>query len=320
MNNSKIWSILSTNKLLLNQSDLDLEERKNEISHCLKRCISRHNAVCMLFENFATSDALILLRQLTLDLINVACLIYEKEGLSNLADAKDILNALPDKRISELGREIISQLILWEKHPEGSRNLQLYNKSEKTISKMLHALKKAYTEAKRAKMITPLNNYKARLKKRIILTILIGSGLFLLAIYATCINPYVQTWRNLNKIAKVAYQAKKTRDLPLFEITGSMCSDCVCRGVRDLRQLPENHPCVKRWDVSIRNIYKVATGEPKISPNLLRDAWKSPYLLDENENERDKRDKRHDVLRSAGSDGVYDTADDITVKIKNALK
>jgi hypothetical protein len=99
-----------------------------------------------------------------------------------------------------------------------------------------------------------------------------------------------------------------------------MCSDCVCRGVRDLRQLPENHPCVKRWDVSIRNIYKVATGEPKIPPNLLRDAWKSPYLLDENENERDKRDKRHDVLRSAGSDGVYDTADDITVKIKNALK
>ena len=320
MKDSRDLSLLSGKKPLLNQSDLHHEPRKMEISHAINRCISRHNAVCMLFENFATSDALILLRQLTLDLINVACLIYEKEELSNLGDAKDILNALPDKRITGLGREIISQLKLWEKHPEGSKNLQLYDETEKTILKMLHALKKAYYRNKNSQNDPPLDDYKARLRKRIILAILIGSGLFLLAIYATCINPYVQTWRNLNKIAKVAYQAKKTKELPLFEITGSRCSDCICRGVRDLRELPEDHPCFKRWDLSIRNIYRVATGEAKIPLNLLKDAWQSPYLLDENENERGKRDKRPDVLRSAGSDGVYGTADDITVKIENALK
>ena len=99
----------------------------------------------------------------------------------------------------------------------------------------------------------------------------------------------------------------------LMSVTGSNCSDCVCRyeygGPADLKNIPNSDVCMTNW---ISAITKIDSGSTLINNTqpYLRDPWGSPYLLDENELEHDPTDCVHDAIRTAGPDGQTSTPDD----------
>ena len=105
----------------------------------------------------------------------------------------------------------------------------------------------------------------------------------------------------------------------LWTLTGSNCSDCVCRyeygGPADLKNLDQSHNCFTNWRSAITRIDAYSDYINGIEP-LLRDPWGSPYLLDENEREwTSPNDCVNDVLRTAGPDGQTSTSDDYVIFI-----
>jgi len=115
-----------------------------------------------------------------------------------------------------------------------------------------------------------------------------------------------RTQEELAEITSAVKIASFAQDEALKDITGSGCSECVCRTVIDLSVLADTHQCIINWNNVINKI---------VLPVGFRDSWGSPYLLDENELEFIANPCRMDSLCSAGPDKRYMTADDICVKI-----
>jgi len=115
-----------------------------------------------------------------------------------------------------------------------------------------------------------------------------------------------RTQREMKQIYETIIIAQHTYDNVLKNITGHGCSECACRDIEDLSALPDDHQCILNWE-------NVAT---KINfPNGTRDAWGSPYLVDENELEFVDNPCRQDFLRSAGPDKKIGGLDDIIIWI-----
>lgn len=106
--------------------------------------------------------------------------------------------------------------------------------------------------------------------------------------------------------------------IAIKDITGSGCSNCVCRVANGaptvLSQATDASTCVTRWRTSITNI---AAQTPLINDveSLIRDPWGSPYLLDENELEFVANPCRRDYLTTAGADRVWGTSDDFSIAL-----
>ena len=119
---------------------------------------------------------------------------------------------------------------------------------------------------------------------------------------------YAAAQTEMNKTAIIAQgESGKT----LLEITGSGCSDCVCRG-RDIRNIPTSDSCYTQWLSALTAIQNATAGTVLGIDNMLRDPWGSPYTLDENEREGTPPppDCRLDTIRSAGPDGIWGNSDD----------
>jgi len=102
----------------------------------------------------------------------------------------------------------------------------------------------------------------------------------------------------MDQIKKTIIVARENEGKALRYITGSACSECACRGVGDLSQLPDSHSCI----INMTNFFN------KIGLPLMRDPWGSPYLMDENEYEWSSNPCRRDTLNSAGPDKLYGPA------------
>lgn len=107
------------------------------------------------------------------------------------------------------------------------------------------------------------------------------------------------------EMINVARQYSGNKQLRL--ITGSGCSDCVCRAPASMT----DSACISNWN-NART--KISNSGGDISYIDL-DPWGDPYALDENEGESGPMDCRPDTIRSAGADGVLATADDISRSI-----
>ena len=115
-----------------------------------------------------------------------------------------------------------------------------------------------------------------------------------------------KTQREIKQIYESIIIAQYTYDDVLKNITRNSCSECACRDIGDLSTLPDDHQCILNWE-------NVAT---KINfPNEVRDAWGSPYLIDENELEFPSNPCRQDFLLSAGPDKKRGGIDDIIIWI-----
>lgn len=145
-----------------------------------------------------------------------------------------------------------------------------------------------------------------------VLIVLAIVGLILLAVFeaiprARDSQRRQQAHSELNSIVVAAGTAQTYFGKPLRLVTGSGCSDCVCRAPA----LMTDASCVNNWTNAIN---KIGLGGYDIS-NLSTDPWGDPYGLDENEGEMGPTDCRLDSITSAGPDGVLATSDDITLHI-----
>ena len=96
----------------------------------------------------------------------------------------------------------------------------------------------------------------------------------------------------MDQIRKAIIVVREGQKKALRYITGSACSECPCRGVANLNQLPANHPCI----ISMTNAFN------RIGLPLMRDPWGSPYLINENELEVACLE---DSITSAGPDRFF---------------
>ena len=122
----------------------------------------------------------------------------------------------------------------------------------------------------------------------------------------------------LGDLSKMALAAKKAEDKPLFVITGENCSLCGCEG-RDLRTLAPGDVCRRKWDATRTRLGRAAGASPRLLTALARDPWGSPYLLNENEGESPDFPCLPDTIASAGANGLFGDADDLTVTVPNAF-
>ena len=121
---------------------------------------------------------------------------------------------------------------------------------------------------------------------------------------------------DLKVVAKAIAIGRKKAEKTLNEITGSNCSDCVCRGESFTEPLSSDaQACVDNWD-TIMNILKSSTD---IDISFLEtDPWGSPYLVDENEGEYSSNYCRKDTLISAGPNRIHEmpgSGDDYLIEI-----
>lgn len=121
---------------------------------------------------------------------------------------------------------------------------------------------------------------------------------------------------DLKQILKAIQIAQAEQNKPLWQITGSGCSDCgTCRTAPDLRNVPTNHACYTTWVNNITAIQNATNGQYTSLTKITRDPWGSPYTIDENEGEVVGNPcANQDSLRSVGPDGAWGTADDIIVR------
>ncbi len=93
-----------------------------------------------------------------------------------------------------------------------------------------------------------------------------------------------------------------------IQITGSGCSDCVCRTSTPVAQNPD---CVAQWRTTLSRFEAEGAAQSVYGSlnDFVVDGYGAPFLLDENEGESGACSP--DTLRSAGADGLYGTADDL---------
>ena len=114
---------------------------------------------------------------------------------------------------------------------------------------------------------------------------------------------YARAGQELNQFVQAAIIAQGERGNRLQNITGSGCSDCVCRG-RDDRNIPITDACYTQWINALTRIQQATGGIVLGLDRMTRDPWGSPYTLDENEREASSLDCRFDTVRSNGPNGV----------------
>jgi len=120
---------------------------------------------------------------------------------------------------------------------------------------------------------------------------------------------YAKAQVELDQFVKTANIVQGESGKRLQDITGSGCSDCVCRG-RDIRNISTSDSCYTQWVNALTTIQNATNGTVSGIDRMTRDPWGSPYGLDENEREGGPTDCRLDTIRSAGPDGVLYTSDD----------
>lgn len=129
-----------------------------------------------------------------------------------------------------------------------------------------------------------------------------------------------KTQAMMEQITKSIATAEGESGKTLQGITGSNCSLCygACRtGGRDLRNVDESDTCYTRWIGNINNIRSAANGMAEGIEKFTRDAWGSPFALDENEGEAGNCGVM-DAIYSAGADGSLGNGDDIVIRLPSS--
>ncbi|HEU4677865.1 MAG TPA: type II secretion system protein [Candidatus Paceibacterota bacterium] len=125
---------------------------------------------------------------------------------------------------------------------------------------------------------------------------------------------YAAAQSELLEFRKSAVIAQGESRKRLQDITGSGCSDCVCRN-RDIRNVATTDACYTQWLNVLTRIQSNSNGIVTKIDRMTRDPWGSPYGLDENERESGPTYCVMDNIRSAGPNGIINDGDDIAYNI-----
>ena len=124
---------------------------------------------------------------------------------------------------------------------------------------------------------------------------------------------YAKAKEEIEQFIKAAVIAQNEADKVLKDITGSGWSMGPCTGGINVQGIADTHPCAANWYNALSKIQNATGGIVKNLTQLKRDPWNAPYGLDENELEGGKCN--HDIIVSAGPDGIFWTGDDYIVSI-----
>lgn len=116
----------------------------------------------------------------------------------------------------------------------------------------------------------------------------------------------------LDTLARDFALAKEHSGQDLREINANNCSECPCKGGRQLRGLSNADPCAGNWNKALMRLYRLSLGQARVPDQLLRDPWGSPFLLHENEGTEGLPPCTPDTITSVGPDGIQGTGDDLT--------
>lgn len=120
-----------------------------------------------------------------------------------------------------------------------------------------------------------------------------------------------KTLHDMDRIYTAIRIAQGDSGKMLRYITSSNCTYCYgsCLS-RDLRNVPDSDICVVELISALNRINSEGKGLNDGVTHIIRDGWGSPFTMDENEGEAGCT--RRDEIYSAGPDGTFFTADDIT--------
>ncbi|MFZ5426240.1 MAG: hypothetical protein ACOZEN_04660 [Thermodesulfobacteriota bacterium] len=122
---------------------------------------------------------------------------------------------------------------------------------------------------------------------------------------------------HMYQLAADFYLAKEKTGKTLTDINKNNCSECPCKGGRQLKGLSNSDQCAGNWNKALFRVYKTIHGRAAVPENFLRDPWGSPYLIHEKEGEPGYPPCTEDTITSAGPDGIQGTPDDLVQKIPN---
>ncbi|WP_243439735.1 hypothetical protein [Fundidesulfovibrio soli] len=128
-----------------------------------------------------------------------------------------------------------------------------------------------------------------------------------------------QVMLRLKHLALAANLAKVLNNSLLADITGELSTEHPCVQAPRLDGHGPDSPCAARWNRALDAVWAKAFG-PQAGPPpdwLRRDLWGRPVLLNEGESvcQSPVVDCVNDTLRSAGPDGVVNTADDLIARV-----
>lgn len=117
----------------------------------------------------------------------------------------------------------------------------------------------------------------------------------------------------LDRIAEIVHAAKSKTGKSLREITGMECISCECaRGV-NIQGAAYDGKCFRNWVKALSSLLLAASDEPfevedpvgrlLLPPDLLRDPWGAPFLLETDEGARSGSCSEESVV-SVGHSGV----------------
>lgn len=126
---------------------------------------------------------------------------------------------------------------------------------------------------------------------------------------------YAATSAEINQLIKIISIVQGETGELLLDITeepanGTIFPWCVSGGP-DVRG--DTGQCFTDWQTSLNNIIAASNGLVQITDGFDRDAWESPYGLDEQEG--DLGECLRDRLLSAGPDGIFFNSDDIDITL-----
>lgn len=158
--------------------------------------------------------------------------------------------------------------------------------------------------------------YMLKLKKLLFLAAVVLAALVFKASYDHIQSQRLVKTRNaMDEIASLILIARNAKSVSTDKITHNGCSFCPCRDGKSHTDDPVNVICAYNWNNVMISVWRAAGGEGYPPECLLRDAWGSPFGLDEDDSgARCPSDK----LVSFGPDGRYDTADDLVLQVQDA--
>jgi hypothetical protein len=125
----------------------------------------------------------------------------------------------------------------------------------------------------------------------------------------------VKTRKAMDEIASFILIARNAAHTSTDKITHNGCSFCPCRDGKSHTDDPVNAICVYNWNNVMISVWRAVGGEGYPPEHLLRDAWGSPFGLDEDDS---GAQCPSDKLVSFGPDGRYGTPDDLELQVQDA--
>ena len=122
---------------------------------------------------------------------------------------------------------------------------------------------------------------------------------------------YARAKVDLNQLLKLVDVARGGSAKTFGEITGSLCTECNCRGKGNAQLLPKTDSCWTTYQAAVTALNNAAQGTIVFN-QVIADPWGAPYLFNENEGEGGCYT---DNILSPGPDGLWYNSDDINVNL-----